>query len=266
MEKLFEPETRKTCNPDRPRLLIIDGHNSHTTLRFLEYAESHNIIVLCLPPHTTHRLQPCDVGVFGPLSKAWKKEVENCYLQWITVSRYNLVEVYARARIASFKCDTIQAAFRKSGIWPPNPDAIPAEAYGPSRATSTRVLLPGITPLPQTLPNPCPELDAAITPSTSSPILASPGYEAVAESPVMDGEPDAGAIQEADLAVSIDDPDNLSTFAGIENIEDNASSDRVDNDIPVLPISEPPSNTTPPLLHPTSPTYTGGTGNSVAAS
>jgi hypothetical protein len=233
MEKLFEPESRKTCNPDHPRLLIIDGHNSHTTLRFLEYAESHNIIVICLPPHTTHRLQPCDVGVFGPLSKAWKKEVENCYLQWITVSRYNLVEVYARARVASFKCDTIQAAFRKSGIWPPNPDAIPAEAYGPSRATSTRVLLPGITPLPQALPNPSPEPDP--TPSISPAILASPDYEAVSESPVVDGEHNAGTIPEADLVVSIDDPDNIcnqSAFVGMENIKG------IDNDVPVSPINE----------------------------
>ena len=40
-----------------PRLLIVDGHASHFTLHFLEYAREHNIHILCLPPHTTHALQ-----------------------------------------------------------------------------------------------------------------------------------------------------------------------------------------------------------------
>jgi len=31
---------------------------------------SHNIHLFCLPAHTTHRLQPLDVGIFGPLATA----------------------------------------------------------------------------------------------------------------------------------------------------------------------------------------------------
>jgi DDE superfamily endonuclease len=145
---VFEPQSRKTSNPNVPRLLIIDGHNSHTTVKFLEYAHEHNIIVLCLPPHTTHYLQPCDVGVFGPLSRSWKAEVERSFNKGIPITRYNLIETYAKARLSSFKHTTIESAFRKTGIWPPNPAAIPAEAYGPSQANSTRAILPGLTPLP----------------------------------------------------------------------------------------------------------------------
>ena len=50
-----------------PILLIYDGHGSHTTLDWITLARANNIILYCLPPHTTHWLQPLDVGCFGPL-------------------------------------------------------------------------------------------------------------------------------------------------------------------------------------------------------
>ncbi|KIM25136.1 hypothetical protein M408DRAFT_52558, partial [Serendipita vermifera MAFF 305830] len=120
MKKVFVPEVNKKCQNNLPRLLIVDGHNSHTHFKFLEYAHKNNVIVLCLPPHTTHKLQPCDVGVFGPLSSAWKKEVQKSFSIGHSVDRYNLIEVYSRARRDSFKETTIQKAFKTTGIWPFN--------------------------------------------------------------------------------------------------------------------------------------------------
>jgi len=52
----FDPPTSEVAQ-GRPRLLIVDGHASHFTRDFLEYAKDHDIHVLCLPPHTTHALQ-----------------------------------------------------------------------------------------------------------------------------------------------------------------------------------------------------------------
>ena len=56
-------------------LLILDGHNSHCTFAFCKYAAEQKIIMICLPSHTTHALQPCDVGAFGPLAQSWKRVV-----------------------------------------------------------------------------------------------------------------------------------------------------------------------------------------------
>ena len=53
-------------------LLILDGHNSHCTFTLCKYASDRKIIIICLPLHITHALQPCDVGAFGPLAQAWK--------------------------------------------------------------------------------------------------------------------------------------------------------------------------------------------------
>lgn len=48
-------------------LLILDGHSSHKNLEALEFAKANGVILLCLPPHSTHRMQPTDVSFFGPL-------------------------------------------------------------------------------------------------------------------------------------------------------------------------------------------------------
>jgi hypothetical protein len=185
MKKVFEPETAKKCDKNAPRLLIIDGHNAHTMVDFLEYADKHNIIVLCLPPHTTHHLQPCDVSVFSPLSKAWKRLVDESFELGIAVTQYNLIEIYARARLSAFKDTTIHEAFCKTGIWPPNPDVLPAEAYGPSRATTTQLNLPGFPdPL---FPNPSPP--TATTPTSNNASTDIPSLQDTeADWPIQNGD------------------------------------------------------------------------------
>ena len=57
-------------------LLILDGHHSHNNLRFYEYAWDNKIILLSYPGHSTHLLQPLDVGLFPPLQTAHGDVVE----------------------------------------------------------------------------------------------------------------------------------------------------------------------------------------------
>src|SRR5258706_422971 len=61
IETVFDAQTVHIANGCK-RLLVVDGHASHFTWGLLEYADSHGIAVLCLPPHTTHALQSmyCD--------------------------------------------------------------------------------------------------------------------------------------------------------------------------------------------------------------
>lgn len=49
------------------RLLVLDGHESHHSTEFELYCKDNDIITLCMPPHSSHILQPLDVGCFGPL-------------------------------------------------------------------------------------------------------------------------------------------------------------------------------------------------------
>ena len=73
---IFEPMTRaRTIGVYR--LLIIDGHESHATPQFDKHCKDYNIITLCMPPHSSHILQPLDVGCFAPLKKAYGNQVAN---------------------------------------------------------------------------------------------------------------------------------------------------------------------------------------------
>ena len=53
--------------PDRPQILIFDGHDSHGFVEIIEQAIAENIILVELPAHTSHWLQPLDRSVFFPL-------------------------------------------------------------------------------------------------------------------------------------------------------------------------------------------------------
>ncbi|KAJ3534000.1 hypothetical protein NM688_g7200 [Phlebia brevispora] len=163
LEKDFEPQTAARNSSGGYRLLILDGHNSHCTYRFCSFAEKHNIIVVCLPAHTTHALQPCDVGVFGPLETCWRAVVTQAGRDMVRISKLNLLQYYHEARTQAFKASTIRNAFRKTGIWPWNPDAIDVSLFEPSKNTTTD----SAQPLPAALPSIL-VLDESTLPTTSN--------------------------------------------------------------------------------------------------
>ncbi|OWT42501.1 DDE superfamily endonuclease domain-containing protein [Pochonia chlamydosporia 170] len=78
-EKHTQPQTRGAY-----RLLILDGHESHHSTAFELFCKDHKIITLCMPSHSSHILQPLDVGCFGPLKKAYGKEIEGLMRAHIT--------------------------------------------------------------------------------------------------------------------------------------------------------------------------------------
>ena len=71
--KHFDLYTKARAN-GRPHLLLLDGHNSHYTLDFLQYARKENIIILCYPSHSTHVYQGLDVVVFAILKHLFIEE------------------------------------------------------------------------------------------------------------------------------------------------------------------------------------------------
>jgi hypothetical protein len=58
------------------RLLILDGHESHHSLKLQELCKENNICTLCMPPQSSHLLQPLDVGCFSPLKRAYSREIQ----------------------------------------------------------------------------------------------------------------------------------------------------------------------------------------------
>ena len=63
----------------KPVVLIFDGHNSHLTFKTIKSAIDKEIILLCLIPHASHRLQPLDVGFFRPFKIIWRDVLKEWY-------------------------------------------------------------------------------------------------------------------------------------------------------------------------------------------
>lgn len=55
-------------------MLLLDGHKSHVSVGLVEWAKLKNIIIFILPAHTSHILQPMDVGCYGPFQRMYNAE------------------------------------------------------------------------------------------------------------------------------------------------------------------------------------------------
>ena len=75
LTQVFEPATRPAIRSQR-RLLVMDGHASHITARFISFCVDDAIDLLIMPPHCSHILQPLDVSVFSPFKRALAAETD----------------------------------------------------------------------------------------------------------------------------------------------------------------------------------------------
>jgi DDE superfamily endonuclease len=55
------------CSPESPVLILMDNHDSHVSMPAIDYANNNGIIILTFTPHCSHKLQPLDRSVFGPM-------------------------------------------------------------------------------------------------------------------------------------------------------------------------------------------------------
>ena len=120
--------------PQHPVLLLTDGHKSHITIDAIDFCRNNDIILFCLPPHTTHALQPLDVAVFKSLKDKFFKAVRALSFtkKNFVVSKREFSRVVKCPLEEAFSIPNIKSGFRKTGIFPFNPDAIPKHKMIPS--------------------------------------------------------------------------------------------------------------------------------------
>jgi hypothetical protein len=107
------------------RLLVLDGHESHHSDEFEEYCKEHNIITLCMPPHSSHILQPLDVGCFGPLKKSYGRQIEHLMQQQCTyITKEDFIPAFQAAFQDSLTENNIKGGFRGAGLVPFNPEKV----------------------------------------------------------------------------------------------------------------------------------------------
>ena len=107
------------------RLLILDGHSSHSTPELDQFCSENNIITLCMPAHSSHLLQPLDVACFGPLKTAYGKLVQQLARDGIFhIDKGDFLGMYKHARRAIHSEQNILSGFRATGLIPFNPERV----------------------------------------------------------------------------------------------------------------------------------------------
>ncbi|KIJ32211.1 hypothetical protein M422DRAFT_266009 [Sphaerobolus stellatus SS14] len=93
-KKVFLPWVKTQRDSAFPIIFISDGHTSHETHEICLATLDNSITMISLSPHTTHKLQPLDVGVFVPLQRNWGKRYNELVVTGDEITCDTVIEEY----------------------------------------------------------------------------------------------------------------------------------------------------------------------------
>ncbi|KAB0793383.1 hypothetical protein PPYR_13003 [Photinus pyralis] len=151
------------CSLNNKQLIILDNHDSHVNIEIINFARSNGLVLLTLPPHTSHKLQPLDRTVFEPLKTYYNSVASD----WMTnnpgknLTIYDIAGLLGQAYPKAFSPANIQSGFRVSGIFPFNSDIFREDEFYTSLVTDRP------NPMGETTVDPVvPEFPPALSPSS----------------------------------------------------------------------------------------------------
>ncbi|XP_047139751.1 uncharacterized protein LOC124815277 [Hydra vulgaris] len=106
---------------DSPVLLILDGHATHTkSIELIDIARENGVILLCLPRHCTHKMQPLDILFMKPLSTFYDHNLR----KWLrtnpgrVVTQFQIASLFGASYLDTATMTNAINGFKKAGIWP----------------------------------------------------------------------------------------------------------------------------------------------------
>ena len=123
LQEIFLPQT---FNNGAVRLLLCDNHGSHTTVSFMYQCYMANVQLVYMPSHSSHILQPLDVGVFSSLKRNYRKEIADLlrFVEITPVQRAQFIKYYSKARAKTLIPRYITTGWSGAGIYPWNPEIV----------------------------------------------------------------------------------------------------------------------------------------------
>ena len=126
-----------TEHPEQKKVLLIhDGHSTHTkNLEALVLARDHGIVMLSLPSHTTHRLQPLDRSFFKALNSKYNIACN----KWMRshpgrcITQFQVSQLFGEANAKDVGMEIAIYGFRDTGIWPVDNSVFQEEDFAPSK-------------------------------------------------------------------------------------------------------------------------------------
>ena len=118
--------------PERPVLLIIDGHKTHIQYEVLQLAKANEIEIAKLPPHITHLLQPLDLSLFKPMKEWYDREAHKLFMGDIRyITKRDFPGLIGKVW-NSYRPEIAINGFKKAGICPFSREAVGVSALNPS--------------------------------------------------------------------------------------------------------------------------------------
>ena len=124
-------------SPTDKVILLLDNHVSHLSVDVLQFAKDNGVVMVSFPPHCSHKLQPLDRSVYGPLKRYYNVACDD----WIVSHKGRTMTIYdvpAMVGLAYPKAMTpanIQAGFKVSGISPFNRNVFTDDEFLPADVT-----------------------------------------------------------------------------------------------------------------------------------
>lgn len=123
-------------------LLLLDNHHFYITVAVIDYSKANRVVMLTLPPHCTHKMQPLDRSIFGAL----KAYYNSACTSWMdnnpgtTMRIDHIASLVGQALPKATKRENIKIGFKVCGIFPYNRDVFDEDDNQPS-AVSDRPIL-----------------------------------------------------------------------------------------------------------------------------
>lgn len=131
MEVLNHIKNNTRCCKERPILIFLDNHVSHCSLAAILFCRDNGINMITFPPHTSHKLQPLDITVFGP----FKKYLTSSFNDFLVSNPGRVITIYDIPSLSatpfqkSFVSESICKGFAMAGIYPFDRLAIPETEF-----------------------------------------------------------------------------------------------------------------------------------------
>ena len=122
----------------------MDNHESHVDISIIELAKRSGIILMTFHPHTTHKMQPLDCGVFGPFKTFYNKAMNNWMISpgnaGKPVTIYDISYLVGQAYPRAFVPNNIVNRFKCTGFFPFNENIFTEIDFLPAAVTDRPIV------------------------------------------------------------------------------------------------------------------------------
>ena len=113
--------------------MVLNHHKSYISLAAIDYVRLNGIILITIPPSSSHKLQPLDKAVYGPCKRAFNSSMDSWLRSKVMI--YEILELVRKAQRTAITSRNIVSGFSSTGKSPCNTDVFNDGIFAPTSMT-----------------------------------------------------------------------------------------------------------------------------------